>query len=58
MIRTVRTGQVTYAVRDTHIDDKEIRQGDIMAVGDSGILGSGTGYPDRIYGDGGCHDEG
>ena len=32
MIRTVRTGQVTYAVRDTHIDDKEIRQGDIMAV--------------------------
>ena len=41
MIRTVRTGQVTYAVRDTHIDDKEIRQGDIMAVGDSGILAVG-----------------
>ena len=41
MIQTVRTGQITYAVRDTHIDDKEIRQGDIMAVGDKGILAVG-----------------
>ena len=42
MIQAVRTGQITYAVRDTHIDDKEIHQGDIMAVGDHGILAVGT----------------
>ena len=41
VIKTVRTGQITYAVRDTHIDDKEIRQGDIMAVGDEGIVAVG-----------------
>ena len=29
-IKAVKTGQVTYAVRDTHIDDKEIHEGDIM----------------------------
>ena len=29
-IKNVKTGQVTYAVRDTHIDDKEIHEGDIM----------------------------
>ena len=40
-IRAVKTGQVTYAVRDTHIDDKEIRQGDIMGIGDRGILAVG-----------------
>ena len=37
----VKTGQVTYAVRDTHIDDKEIHEGDIMGIGDSGILAVG-----------------
>ena len=31
---TVKTGQVTYAVRDTMIDDKEIHQGDYMGIGD------------------------
>ncbi len=41
-ILSVRTGQITYAVRDTHVDDKEIHQGDIMGVGDSGILAVGT----------------
>lgn len=41
MIQTVRTGQVTYAVRDTRIEDKEIHQGDIMAIGDHGILAVG-----------------
>ncbi len=34
----VKTGQVTYAVRDTMIDDKEIREGDFMGIGDSGLL--------------------
>ena len=37
-ITHVKTGQVTYAVRDTHIDDKEIHEGDIMGIGDQGIL--------------------
>ena len=37
-IKNVYTGQVTYAVRDTMIDDKEIHQGDYMGIGDDGIL--------------------
>ena len=40
-IKNVKTGQVTYAVRDTHIDDKEIHEGDIMGIGDKGILSVG-----------------
>ena len=40
-ISMVKTGQVTYAVRDTMIDDKEIKQGDYMGIGDSGILSVG-----------------
>ncbi len=41
-ISLVKTAQITYAVRDTHIDDKEIHENDIMAVGDNGILAVGT----------------
>ena len=41
-IGAVKTGQVTYAVRDTAIDDKEIKQGDYMGIGDSGILSVGS----------------
>ena len=40
-IRNVKTGQITYAVRDTKIDEKEIHQGDYMGIGDSGILSVG-----------------
>ena len=40
-ISTVKTGQVTYAVRDTVIDDKEIKQDDFMGIGDAGILSVG-----------------
>ena len=40
-IEQVKTGQITYAVRDTHVDDKEIHQGDIMGIGDHGILSVG-----------------
>lgn len=40
-IQNVKTGQVTYAVRDTHIEDKEIHEGDIMGIGDEGILSVG-----------------
>ncbi len=41
-IKNVKTGQVTYAVRDTHIDNKEIHEGDIMGIGDDGILSVGS----------------
>lgn len=41
-IGNVKTGQVTYAVRDTMIDDKEIKKDDFMGIGDSGILSVGT----------------
>ena len=40
-ISSVRSGEVTYAVRDTVIDDVQIKQGDYMGIGDSGILGVG-----------------
>ena len=40
-IKNVKTGQITYAVRDTHIDDKEIHEGDMMGIGDHGILAVG-----------------
>lgn len=45
-IKNVKTGQVTYAVRDTHIDDKEIHEGDIMGIGDKGILSVGKNIED------------
>ena len=41
-VQRVATGQVTYAVRDTMIDDQEIHQGDFMGIGDKGILAVGT----------------
>lgn len=34
----VRTGQITYAVRDTSVNGKEIRQGDYMGIDDTGIV--------------------
>ncbi len=40
-IGNVKSGQVTYAVRDTVIDDKEIKTGDYMGLGDAGILAVG-----------------
>lgn len=45
-IKNVHTGQVTYAVRDTTIDDKEIKQGDLMGIGDKGILSVGSEMQD------------
>lgn len=41
-IENVKTGQVTYAVRDTEIDGKTIRQNDFMGIGDKSILSVGT----------------
>lgn len=49
-IANVATGQVTYAVRDTSIDGKEIKQGDFMGIGDSGILSVGTAISDVTMG--------
>lgn len=40
-MQNVKSGQVTYAVRDTIIDDKEIKEGNIMGIGDSGIMAVG-----------------
>ena len=37
----VATGEITYAVRDTVIDDHEIKEGNIMGIGDDGILAVG-----------------
>jgi len=42
-IARVKTGQITYAVRDTRIEDNEIHEGDIMGIGDKGILAVGSG---------------
>ena len=42
----VKTGEVTYAVRDTVIDDKEIKEGNIMGIGDEGILAVGEKIDD------------
>lgn len=48
-ISNVRTGQVTYAVRDTTIDDREIKQGDYMGLGDHGILSAGADVSDVTF---------
>lgn len=48
-IGTVKTGQVTYAVRDTTIDDKEIKEGDYMGIGDDGILSVGGQVTDVAF---------
>ena len=47
-IKNVKTGQITYAVRDTHIDDKEIHEGDIMGIGDSGMLAVGQNVNETV----------
>ena len=40
-IKKVKSGQVTYAVRDTSLDGKEIHTDDIMGIGDAGIISVG-----------------
>ncbi|MGN0341617.1 MAG: DAK2 domain-containing protein [Roseburia sp.] len=47
-LASVKTGQVTYAVRDTMIDDKEIKQGDFMGIGDDGILSVGQNMDETV----------
>ena len=48
-LSTVATGEVTYAVRDTVIDEVTIRQGDYMGIGDKGILGVGSVISDVTF---------
>ena len=48
-LSTVSTGEVTYAVRDTVIDDVQIKQGDYMGIGDSGILAVGGEIADVTF---------
>ena len=40
-LQRVKSGQITYAVRDTVIDDKTIKEGNIMGLGDDGLLAVG-----------------
>lgn len=48
-IQYVKTGQVTYAVRDTSIDGRSITTGDIMGIGDDKILAVGHDVEETVY---------
>lgn len=48
-LANVKTGQVTYAVRDTEIDDKVIKQGDYMGIGDTAILAVGRDMTETTH---------
>ena len=48
-IAAVNSAEVTYAVRDTEIDGIRIKQGDIMGIGDHGILATGSGIEDVTF---------
>lgn len=45
-MKRVKTGEVTYAVRDTQIDGKTIKENDIMGIGDQGIVAVGQNIKD------------
>ncbi|MBP3468766.1 MAG: DAK2 domain-containing protein [Lachnospiraceae bacterium] len=45
----VKTGQITYAVRDTVIEGTEIHQDDYMGIGDSGILSNGKDLEEVMF---------
>ena len=48
-VSNVKSGQVTYAVRDTSIDGKEIHEGDIMGIGDKGLVSVGSDISDVTF---------
>nr|WP_207725185.1 DAK2 domain-containing protein [Anaerocolumna cellulosilytica] len=48
-MKKVKSGQVTYAVRDTNIDGKEIKQGNIMGLDDKTILAVGTDISETAF---------
>lgn len=47
-LANVKSGQITYAVRDTVIDDKEIKENDYMGIGDAGILSVGADMEETL----------
>ena len=49
-ISTVKSGEITYAVRDTSIDNTPIHKGDIMGIGDNGLLDVGSNIEDVVIG--------
>lgn len=48
-VANVKSGQVTYAVRDTSIDGKTIKEGDIMGIGDRGLVSVGIDIEDVTF---------
>ena len=48
-IAGVKTGEVTYSVRSTHLDGQVIKKGDIMGIGDEGIIAVGTDVLDTAF---------
>lgn len=48
-ISNIKSGQVTYAVRDTSIDGKTIKEGDIMGIGDKGLVSVGQDIADVTF---------
>ncbi len=48
-MKAVKTGQITYAVRNTMIDDVEIKENDIMGLGDKTILAVGQDIADTSF---------
>jgi len=47
-LANVKSGQITYAVRDTVIDGKQIRENDYMGIGDAGILAVGADMEETL----------
>lgn len=48
-LANIKSGQITYAVRDTVIDDKEIKENDYMGIGDDGILAVSTDMNETLF---------
>ena len=48
-IKAVKTGEITYSVRSTELDGNVIKKGDIMGIGDDGILAVGTDILDTAF---------
>ena len=48
-IKSVKTGEITYSVRSTELDGNVIRKGDIIGIGDEGILAVGTDILDTAF---------
>lgn len=49
-MQNVKTGNVTYAVRDTHIDDFDLSVGEIIGLDNNSILAKGKEIPETVEG--------